>query len=47
MKRRSDLGFPEQSARRFFSGRWFNFYAANLERRHGADWLGTWRTMAL
>ncbi|HUH29836.1 MAG TPA: beta-agarase [Rhodanobacter sp.] len=28
-------------------GRWFDFYAANLYRVAGKDWLGAWRTRAL
>jgi hypothetical protein len=44
---RSDAGFPVQTGRGFARGRWFNFYSANLERRHGADWLQAWRAMTL
>ncbi len=41
---------PEQGASRgigYNHGRWFDFYAANLYRVDGRDWLAAWRTRAL
>jgi hypothetical protein len=41
---------PEQGASRgigYNHGRWFDFYAANLYRVDGKDWLPAWRTRAL
>ncbi|WP_108470671.1 beta-agarase [Rhodanobacter thiooxydans] len=41
---------PEQGASRgigYHHGRWFDFYAANLYRVDGKDWLAAWRTRAL
>lgn len=32
---------------RFNSGRTFNFFAANLERKYGADWKQKWQEMTL
>ncbi|EIL97665.1 beta-agarase [Rhodanobacter thiooxydans] len=41
---------PEQGASRgigYNRGRWFDFYAANLYRIDGKDWLAAWRTRTL
>ncbi|EIM03702.1 beta-agarase [Rhodanobacter denitrificans] len=41
---------PEQGASRgigYNHGRWFDFYAANLYRVDGRDWLAAWRRRAL
>lgn len=41
---------PEQGASRgigYNHGRWFDFYAANLYRVDGNDWLAAWRKRAL
>jgi hypothetical protein len=32
---------------RFYSGKAFNFYDANLDRKYGADWRSKWLEMAL
>ncbi len=45
-----DNGNPEQGASRgigYNHGRWFDFYAANLYRVDGTDWLSAWRMRAL
>jgi hypothetical protein len=31
----------------FYSGKTFNFYSANLQRKYGDDWKGKWRETAL
>lgn len=45
--RRAESGFPAHARGGFDHGRWFNFYTANLERRHGPDWREAWRDMTL
>ena len=37
------LGLPAQRGRRFDHGRTFDFYAANLQRKYGPDYLPIWR----
>ncbi|MCW5980704.1 MAG: beta-galactosidase [Bryobacteraceae bacterium] len=32
---------------KLFSGRGFNFYTANLERKYGKDWIAEWRKITL
>mgnify|MGYP003580529135 FL=1 len=44
---RAEAGFPGHERGGFDHGRWFNFYTANLERRHGPDWREAWRDMTL
>ena len=41
------LGLPAQRGRQFDHGRRFDFYAANLQRKYGADYLPIWRQTAL
>ena len=38
---------PAERGRRFGYGRSFDFYAANLQRKYGPDYLALWRDMAL
>ena len=45
-----DSRSPDQGASQgigYNHGRWFDFYAANLSRVDGKDWLGAWRARAL
>jgi hypothetical protein len=44
---REESGFPGHDRGGFDHGRWFNFYTANLERRHGPDWPNAWRDVTL
>jgi hypothetical protein len=41
------LGLPVQRGRQYDHGRSFDFYAANLQRKYGADYLPIWRRTAL
>jgi len=41
------LGLPAQRGRQYDHGRSFDFYAANLQRKYGADYLPIWRRMAV
>ncbi len=41
------LGLPAQHGRQFDHGRTFDFYAANLQRKYGQDYLVTWRRKAV
>lgn len=41
------LNLPAQRGRRFDRGRTFDFYAANLERKYGRDYIGAWRHTAI
>jgi hypothetical protein len=41
------LDIPSQHGRRFDHGRTFDFYAANLERKYGPNYLDAWRRMAI
>ena len=41
------LGLPAQRGRQYDHGRSFDFYAANLQRKYGADYLPVWRRTAL
>ena len=41
------LGLPAQHGRQYDRGRSFDFYAANLQRKYGADYLPVWRRTAL
>jgi hypothetical protein len=41
------LGLPAQRGRRYDHGRSFDFYAANLQRKYGSDYLPNWRRTAL
>ncbi|MBB6189676.1 beta-agarase [Rhodanobacter sp. MP7CTX1] len=46
----ADSRRPEQGASQgigYDHGRWFDFYAANLYRVVGKDWLAAWRTRAI
>lgn len=43
--RNADRGASQDTG--YNHGRWFDFYAANLYRVDGKDWLGAWRTRAL
>lgn len=43
--RRADQGASQGIG--YNHGRWFDFYAANLYRVDGKDWLAAWRTRAL
>jgi hypothetical protein len=38
---------PEERGRHFDHGRSFDFYAANLQRKYGSDYLSNWRRTAL
>ena len=38
---------PAERGRRFGHGRSFDFYAANLQRKYGSDYLTPWREMVL
>jgi hypothetical protein len=40
-------GLPAQQGRRFDHGRTFDFYAANLQRKYGPDYLPAWRRTAI
>ena len=40
-------GLPAQLGRRFDHGRTFDFYAANLQRKYGQDYLPIWRRTAV
>jgi len=40
-------GLPAQQGRRFDHGRTFDFYAANLQRKYGPDYLPAWRRTAV
>ena len=40
------LGLPAQRGRQYDHGRNFDFYAANLQRKYGADYLSDWRRKA-
>jgi len=41
------LGLPAQRGRQYDHGRSFDFYAANLQRKYGPDYLPVWRRTAL
>ena len=41
------LGLPAQHGRQYDHGRSFDFYAANLQRKYGPDYLPVWRRTAL
>ena len=41
------LGLPAQRGRQYDHGRSFDFYAANLQRKYGADYLPLWRRTAV
>ena len=41
------LNLPAQRGRQYEHGRSFDFYAANLQRKYGADYLPIWRRTAL
>jgi hypothetical protein len=41
------LGLPAQRGRHYDHGRSFDFYAANLQRKYGPDYLPVWRRTAL
>jgi len=41
------LGLPVQRGRQFDHGRTFDFYAANLQRKYGPDYLPIWRRTAV
>jgi Beta-galactosidase len=41
------LSLPAQRGRQYDHGRSFDFYAANLQRKYGADYLPIWRRTAL
>lgn len=43
--RRADQGASQGIG--YNHGRWFDFYAANVYRIYGKDWLGAWRTRTL
>jgi hypothetical protein len=40
-------GLPVQPGRQFDHGRSFDFYAANLQRKYGSDYMPMWRRTAL
>jgi hypothetical protein len=40
-------GLPAQQGRQFDHGRTFDFYAANLQRKYGPDYLTIWRDTAI
>jgi len=40
-------GLPAQRGREFDHGRTFDFYAANLQRKYGSDYLPLWRQTAI
>ena len=41
------LGLPAQRGRQYDHGRTFDFYAANLQRKYGPDYLPLWRRTAV
>ena len=41
------LGLPVQRGRQYDHGRSFDFYAANLQRKYGPDYLRVWRRTAV
>jgi hypothetical protein len=41
------LGLPAQRGRQYDHGRTFDFYAANLQRKYGPDYLPVWRRTAV